>query len=135
VIVEPELPVAFERRFQTWSYTVSLQRLLLRSLRKPEDGLVTSFEVMFQAVSAMQVRSFYSELHLREATPSEIEDLRRNIERQPVGPTRFIVIGDDLRGGWVICSAVVIAENELDYVNMAELIALGGGIGLAGANG
>jgi hypothetical protein len=133
VNLNPELPISFDRHFQVWAYTASLGRLLLRSLKGQEPGQLTSVEIMFQNVRAMQVRSAYSALQLRDATQSEIEELLRHLDKPPVPPTRFIVLGEDLYRGWVICGAVAVAENELDYTNMAELLALGGGLGVAGA--
>ena len=47
---------------------------------------------------------------------------------------RFIALGEDLRCGWVICGAIATTTNELDYTTMPELLALGGGLGAAGAS-
>jgi len=85
---------------------------------------------LFQEVDAVQFRRSYRGLHLREAAPEEIGELVQNLEAVPSSPRRFIVFGETLRMGWVVCGAFGTAENVLDYYEMPELLARSGGLGV-----
>lgn len=116
------LPVVFERRFQFWWYTVSLARAVLRRFPSPEDGTTTSVEIMFQGVQALQLRSVYRRIAMRHATPDEAEVIVDQLDKIPGHPTLFVVLGDDLRAGWVACSVCFTDENDLDYIHKPALL-------------
>lgn len=117
-----ELPAVFERRFQFWWYTVSLGRAVLRSFPSATDGTTTSREIMFQGVDALQLRSVYDRIALRTATPTEIALIVDHLAKIPAGQKMFLVLGDDLRAGWVVCSACFTDDNKLNYTDKPALI-------------
>jgi hypothetical protein len=132
VNLEPELPLTLDGRFQLWVYSVSMSRLILRSFGSPSSQEQLSVEVLFQGVDAMLVRHAYEPLTVREATPAEIEEMLDHLETAPPTPRRFLVLGEHLRHGWVVCGAVATATNALDYTNLPELLVHTGGLGAAG---
>src|SRR5579863_6293854 len=118
----PPLPISYDRHFQLWLYTASLGRVVLRSFRR-DEGPATSIEVMFQDVKAMQLRQGWEKLTLRTATDEEAGVILGSTS----GPwaawqPQFIVLGEGLQQGWVVCGAFGTAENDLDYTYMPELV-------------
>ena len=91
-----------------------------------------SVEVMFQNVTAMQVRSSWNRLTLREATETEISEIAGQLDHALGPDERLIALGEGLHHGWVVCGALGVAENDLDYTYMPELVAKGG-LGVIGS--
>jgi hypothetical protein len=130
LLSRPELPVTFERKFKMWQYSVSLSRLCLRSLANEVPGATHSLEVMFQGLDAVQVRHTYSRLVLRQASESEVLEIIQRLDEVPFGDTRYIVLGDSILDGWVVCKVVFTAENDRDYTHRPEVLDTGGiGVG------
>jgi hypothetical protein len=78
----------------------------------------------------VQVRHTYSRLVLRHASEAEVAQIIQHLDFVPTPDTRCIVLGDSLRDGWVVCAAVFTAENERDWEQRPELMAISGGIGV-----
>ncbi len=130
MLSRPELPVTFERKFTMWMYSVSLSRLCLRSLINEVPDATSSLEVMFQGLWAVQVRHTYSRLVLRHASEPEVAQIIQHLDFVPGRDTRCIVLGDSLLDGWAVCRAVFTAENDRDWGQRPELMAISGGIGV-----
>jgi hypothetical protein len=106
--------------FQVWSYSVSHGQLLLRS-PPSEPTLETNLEILFGDVTAMQVRAVYDQMRLRAATSDEVFEIMKSHGGGSNPDTQFVLLGDDLHMGWVVCSRVVVAENTLKYWQPPEL--------------
>ena len=120
----PELPLSYDRRFQVWLYSPSMSRLALRSFPDSTRDELGSIEVMFQGVEAMQLRTVRDGLVLRDATDAEAEAIGESVGGRPLSAKRrFVVLGERLRDGWVVCAWLAVAENDLDYSYMPELVA------------
>ncbi|WP_146075065.1 hypothetical protein [Streptomyces sp. Ru73] len=64
---------SWERKFQVWQYSVSHSTLLLRSVHP--QLYETRIDILFPAVSFMQLRPSYDTLTISEADESETEEL------------------------------------------------------------
>jgi len=128
----PNLPITYDRPFELWLYTTSLSRVAMRSFRDKNGESSRSVEVMFQNVTAMQVYDTWKNLTLREAIDSEIAEITTGLDAPPGHDQRFVALGETLRQGWIVCGAFGVAENDLDYTYMPELVAAVG-LGVIGS--
>jgi hypothetical protein len=59
-------------------------------------------------------------MQVRAAVPDEVDRIKANYDGLAYADTQFVVLGDGLHMGWVVCSRVDVAENDLEYWQPAE---------------
>ena len=87
----PDLPVVWNRRFQTWKYEVGHRCLALRS---PKPEYPTNIDVQFHNVGLMLLSPLYDSLTLREPTDAESETINR-FGPEASESAQVVVIGAD----------------------------------------
>ncbi|RBQ20852.1 hypothetical protein DP939_07225 [Spongiactinospora rosea] len=100
--VEMSLPIAWERRFRPWKYSVSHSRLELRGF--PAAVGERAIALAFHGVLAVRLRSVYMGLSLAEANAGARREMLSFAGVPPdADRVRCIVIGPDGRDGFVVC--------------------------------
>ena len=103
-----------ERFFQFWSYTVSWQRLILRSTKS--SGVPTRIDINFLSVDAIKISSTFQGLVVRSPTKSESNDIESDagfVETDGIHNFYFLESGSGW--GYVIAAGMVIREDEGEY--------------------
>jgi hypothetical protein len=115
--IDGELPFRSDRKFQLWHFGVSHSQLLLRSQKRPSEGVPSNIDLLFKGVFALQLKDVYASIFIRHASPDEVAVI------QTVAPLDFdferagvqhYVLGERLADGWVQCEALGVLKNTLD---------------------
>ena len=106
----PKEVFASDRAFSFFSYTMSHGLLLLRSGKTNEQH--TRIDILFSDVRAMEVRSWFTGIVIREVAPDHVAN-------QPSKPGKIIEIGNRVysleSSGWegfVVAGIVNTCEDE-----------------------
>lgn len=100
------LPLHFEHVFQTWSYSKSHRKLVLRG--RPGQDYDEFVEVVFNSVLGMKVASSYPRLSVSvAASGSEMDDFLKMPERYDRGFVN-LEVSDGIRSGFVVCKSVTV---------------------------
>ncbi|MFJ5972752.1 hypothetical protein [Streptomyces sp. NPDC093060] len=101
-----DLPLLFDYAFQTWSYSKSHRKLVLRS--RPAQDYDEFVDVVFSDVLGMKVASSYPRLSVSiAADASEVDDFLEMPERYDRGFVN-LEVSDGTRRGFVVCKRVVV---------------------------
>lgn len=105
------MPIAFTRRFQLWSYSVSHSVLLLRSNIRP--GIDSRVDLMFRAVTAMKLRNRYEDLEIDVVPLAQICEADQELIGDLRG--RFIFRMREAQGhpGFVVAGSMYLSEDSL----------------------
>ncbi len=108
----PDLPIVWNRRFQTWKYEVGHRCLALRS---PKPEYPTNIDVQFHNVRLMLLSPLYDSLTLREPTDAESETIKR-FGPEASESAQVVVIGADEMQGFICCAGGWwVEENAKEY--------------------
>lgn len=112
--------LAFNRRFQIWSYTVSHGTLLLRSTKAP--GTPTRVDVLFKDVAAINLPTNVDGLTIERADDAAAREAASTLDEPELrGRTVFAVRGRGCRGH-VVAGAVFHHEDEGEFFDPSALL-------------
>ena len=108
-----------DRRFQLWSYSVSMARLLLRSTKS--DTFATRVDVLFQNVKAMKLSTSLDGLVVVEADLDQADLVSYETGHLPDGETLIFIVRSGSFDGFVVAGVCVEAEDEAEYFEPSRL--------------
>ena len=118
--------IAFDRRFQVWSYTVSHKQLLLRSTKT--ETAATRIDVLFKNVARINLPTLVDQLVIaaleREEYPEGLNVGAQTMLERNV----YSVCGRDW-DGYIVAGTVVWAEDDHDFHHPSSLLQLPGHTG------
>lgn len=98
------LPIRFKRSFRPWSYQLGHSRLELRSAQGGDS--TDTLYVVFINVIGMQIRYWYKELLIAEATDTAGIDRFVDIPDRHSDRYMRLSVGDGTYEGFVVCGAL-----------------------------
>jgi hypothetical protein len=117
----PDLPISWNRRFQTWRYEVGHRCLALRS---PRPEYATNIDVQFHNVGLMLLSPMYASLTLRSPTPSELQTIEK-LWPSVAESAEVVVIGANDMEGFVCCAGGWwVEESDKDYSDPPQIFTL-----------
>lgn len=117
----PDLPAAWNRRFQTWRYGVGHRCLALPS---PRPEYPTNIDVQFHNVRLMLLAPLYDSLTLRTPTDAELATIN-TFGAAASESAEVVVIGADQMEGFVCCDGGWwVDESTKNYTDQPEVFTL-----------
>jgi hypothetical protein len=109
-----------DRRCSIVSYGISHGLLLLSSGK--DDERYTRLEVLIQDVRAMEIRSWFEGLDLKEVDQEYLRDFRSNpIEMLQVGMKVYALLGKGWQG-FVVGGTLSVHEDEAEFMAPSWLL-------------
>ena len=118
-----EKTVAFHRRFQVWSYTVSHTQLLLRSTKTEEAP--TRIDVLFKDAVSINIPMLIDDLRVDVLRESAVPDCINMGSHELSGRTIYSVRGVNC-DGYVVAGYFGYVEDEGEYYEPSSLLQLPG---------
>ena len=107
-----------DRRFELWAYTVSLGRMLLRSIRRADGTLAPgNVDVRFFGVAYLELPTTLHDLEVSFADPAEIDHVVGRLGRPlGAGENVFALTGGSARY-LVVAAGWSVEENEMERMD------------------
>ena len=111
------LPLAFDRKFRPWRYSVSHSELKLRSV---DPASVREFiEVTFYGVIGMKLKTVYQPLTINIAEPAQVEEMLKfsGVRESHASRARCLALKSDNGDGLVACLSYSIWSHPRELEN------------------
>jgi hypothetical protein len=108
-----------ERRFEMWSYSVGMARLLMRSTKS--DTFATRVDVLFQNVKALKLPTSLDGLLVSDADPESGARISSETGFLPDDGTRIFTVRSGAFDGYIVAGVCVVAEDDGEYFEPSQL--------------
>jgi hypothetical protein len=108
-----------ERVFQLWSYTVSMGKLLLRSVKT--ESFATRVDILFQNVQALMLPTLLQGLTISTPDAVDIKRITTATGLFPDDERSFFIVNGSNYSGYVVAGVMTTCEDSGEHFEPSEL--------------